>query len=363
MSFPVPAPALLNFPADRCFFAAVRLICRSPAVAASKNLASTAHGWFDSVSACPRAPRLCQLTCPMNNSLHLLFPLFSSIVFVLGAMCSKQTAVRGTKPFTNTALSNLCLAIFWVIFGSVRGTSIPWEAWVPAVLIAFAFVVGQMCTFLAFQLGDVSLATPIFGVKIIIVAILSSLLTDQGINLQTWVAAMLAALGIAVIQAGSSSTRASALTTRRVALTIALALLAATALSLFDIGLQTCGRKYGAEGFLTMMFFCMGVLSCGLLPWANRPAELGRLGVIKPLALGTVLMAAQAVSISYALGRYGDATRVNIVYSLRGLWSVGLAWILSRLDLNPEGGHSPRTMIFRLVGALLLTISILVALI
>lgn len=298
----------------------------------------------------------------MNDSLHLLFPFASSIVFVFGAMFAKQTTVRGTSPYTNTALSNLCLALFWTVLGIVQGTTIPWDALAPAILIASAFVVGQLCTYLAFQFGDVSLATPIFGVKIIIVAMLSSLLSDQGNNLQIWIAAVLAAFGIAVIQAGAGSSRATPLTTRRAALTVLLALVAATALSLFDIGLQFCGRKYGAEPFLTMMFFCMGVLSCGLLPWANNPEQVRRMGVIRPLLFGTILMAAQAVSMSYALGKFGDATRVNIVYALRGLWSVGLAWLLSQLAVNPEGTHSPRTMAFRLAGAILILISIIVAL-
>jgi len=298
----------------------------------------------------------------MSGSFHLLFPLLSSLLFVVGAMFAKQSTVLGTSPYTNTAFSNLCLALFWTTIGLVRGFSLPWAAWIPAAIIAFAFVAGQLCTYLAFQLGDVSLATPIFGVKIIIVAVLSSLISDQGITVQIWIAAILAAIGIGVIQAGSSSSRATRLTARRAILTIVLALLAATALSLFDIGLQTCGRKYGAEPFLTVMFFCTGVISCGFLPWADRPLRLRQTGAAWPLAIATLLMAAQAVSISYALGRFGDATRINIIYSLRGLWSVGLAWILSRLAVNPEGGHSARTMVFRLLGALLLSVSIIVAL-
>jgi drug/metabolite transporter (DMT)-like permease len=298
----------------------------------------------------------------MNDSLYLLFPLISSILFVFGAMFAKQTAVRGTSPYTNTALSNCCLALFWTLFGFVRGISLPWDALGPAVLIGFAFVIGQLCTYLAFQFGDVSLATPIFGVKIIIVAMLSSLLADHGISFQIWVAAVLAALGIAVIQAGSGSSRATPLTARRAVLTIILAVLAASALSLFDIGLQACGKKHGAEGFLTLMFCCMGAISCSLLPWANSPAELRRMGVTRPLVFATLLMAAQAVSISYALGQFGDATRVNIVYSLRGLWSVSLAWLLSRFSVSPEAAHSPRTMAFRFAGAILLLVSIFVAL-
>lgn len=234
--------------------------------------------------------------------------------------------------------------------------------WGPAVALAAAFVGGQLCTYLAFQYGDVSLATPIFGVKIILVAVISSLMAEKAIELRLWIAATLAAVGIAVLQGGSSSHSGERLTAKRAALTIILSLLAATSLSFFDVGLQHYGRRHGAERFLATMFVLTGVLSCGLLPWADRPAPLRQSGAIRPLVLGAILIAVQALGISYALGRFGDATRVNIVYSLRGLWSVVLAWMLSQLATSPEGRHSPRTMTFRLLGASLLTLSVVVAL-
>ncbi len=281
---------------------------------------------------------------------------------MFGATFAKQSALRGSSPYTNTALSNLTLALIWAGVGVLYGGGLPIAAWGPAAAIACAFVMGQLCTYLAFQFGDVSLATPIFGVKIIIVALISVFSAEKAISPQIGIAAVLAAMGIGVVQAGSGSSVPHPLTARRATLTVVLALLAATALSLFDIGLQHYGRVYGAERFLTVMFIFTGVISCGLLPWVDSPGQIIRIKALWPLTIATLLMAAQAVSISYALGRFGDATRVNIVYSLRGLWSVLLAWLLGRLAANPEGSLTRRTLLFRLMGAVLLLIAVIVAL-
>ena len=123
-----------------------------------------------------------KLVTNMNDSLHPLFPLFSSVLFVIGAMLAKQATSRGASPYTATALANFCLAACWLIVGVARSDALPLAAWAPAFWIALAFVAGQLCTYLAFQLGDVSLATPVFGVKIILVAAISSLASDRSLE-------------------------------------------------------------------------------------------------------------------------------------------------------------------------------------
>jgi len=151
-------------------------------------------------------------------------------------------------------------------------------------------------------------------------------------------------------------------TWRKAAVSVGLALLSAIGMSLFDVGLQVWGRKWGATLFLPAAFGCGGIASCVFLPWVDRPRRLRELGIATPLVAGSALIAIQAMSMSYSLGRFGDATRINIVYALRGLWAVALAWLFARLMHTPESSHSVRTMLVRLLGALLLTASILVAL-
>lgn len=295
-------------------------------------------------------------------SAHLLFPLFSSFVFVFGMLFAKSAIVRGVSPWTGTFLANLWLGLFWLIVGLMQQNVLPLAGWWQAALVAVCFVGGQMFTYLAFQHGDVSVATPIFGVKVIIVAVILAVLAKEAISGRVWTGAALAALGVGFIQAGSGTSSGGARSGRRAVLTIVLALLAAISLSLFDAGLQTWGRSWGAERFLAAMFVCTGFLSCGLLPWVDRPFRLRELQVFRPILIGTLLMALQALSMSYSLSRFGDATRINIVYALRGLWAVILAWGLSRVFGGAELRYSKTVMLLRLTGAVLLTVSVIVAL-
>jgi hypothetical protein len=110
------------------------------------------------------------------------------------------------------------------------------------------------------------------------------------------------------------------------------------------------------------MFIATGLLSCVFLPWVDRPTQLLRLKATTATLVGTMLIAIQAISMSYSLSVYGDATRINIVYALRGLWAVILAWAVARLFGGNESLHSARVMGMRLFGALLLTVSVIVAL-
>jgi len=294
--------------------------------------------------------------------LHLLFPLASSVLFVFGMMFAKKAISGGASPWTNTVLSNACLAIPWAVFGAIQSDSLPLALWWRAALVGLAFVAGQLFTYLAYQYGDVSVATPILGVKVVVVAILVSLLARERVELRVWWGAILAFLGVAVVQAGAGEHSKGHLTARNAALTVLLALLASLSFSLFDIGLQMWGRQSGVEKFLAAVFASTGVFSCAFLPWVDRPSQLLRLGVMRPMIIGSCLMAVQAISISYALGQFGDAARINIVYALRGLWAVVLAWLLARVFGGAEARHSSSLMLLRLAGAALLTLSVIVAL-
>jgi drug/metabolite transporter (DMT)-like permease len=297
--------------------------------------------------------------------LHLLFPLFSSIVFVIGMMFAKKAITRGASPWTGTILANYWLALAWIIFGLLQGEILPLAGWWQATLVGLSFLLGQLFTYLAFQHGDVSVATPIFGVKVIIVAVMVSVLAGDQIPRNVWIGAVLAAAGVVLVQAGvraGSGNVSQAATTRRAILTVVLALAAATSLSLFDVGLQSWGRHWGASQFLPVMFAATGILSCTLLPWADGPTRLLKLGAGRPMLVGTLLMALQAVSMSWSLSVFGDATRINIVYALRGLWAVLLAWLLSKMFGSQEAHLSTRVMMIRLAGAFLLTASVIIAL-
>ena len=65
--------------------------------------------------------------------------------------------------------------------------------------------------------------------------------------------------------------------------------------------------------------------------------------------------------MTVTIGLFGDATRVNIVYSLRGLWGVLLTWILVQRLAEPDSVATHRTMTMRLIGAVLIGISVVIS--
>ena len=293
---------------------------------------------------------------------YLLFPLFSSVVFVLGMMLAKQAIDRGVSPWTGTFLANVWLALFWAGVAIVRGEIIPVEGWGDAALIGLLFVLGQLFTYLAFQFGDVSVATPVFGVKVLMVAAVTSLLAEINVPLNVWAAGALACVGIMLIQWSDGRAPANARTSRR-GLTIILALSAAFCLSLFDVSLQEWVGSWNSFAFLPVMFGAAGVLSLVFLPKVDGPKRLYELKATKWMLGGTLLMAVQAMSMCYALAEFGDAPRVNIVYALRGLWGVMLAWQLARTLGTNEATLGRAVMLRRLAGAVLLTVAVFAAIV
>jgi drug/metabolite transporter (DMT)-like permease len=292
--------------------------------------------------------------------LYLLFPLFSSVVFVLGMMLAKQAIDLGVTPWTGTFFANVWLALFWAGVAIVRGEVLPVEAWGDAALIGLLFVLGQLFTYLAFQFGDVSVATPVFGVKVLMVAALTSLLAGINVPANVWAAGAMACVGIILIQWSSGPAHANARTSRR-GLTIILALGAAFCLSLFDVFLQEWVGSWNSYAFLPVMFGAAGILSLVFLPKVDGPKRLRELKATRWMLAGTLLMATQAMSMCYALAEFGDAPRINIVYALRGLWGVVLAWLLARTLGTNEATLSRVVMLRRLAGALLLTAAVFTA--
>ena len=66
----------------------------------------------------------------------------------------------------------------------------------------------------------------------------------------------------------------------------------------------------------------------------------------------------QAICIVSALAVFGDAARVNVVYSLRGLWGVLLAWAVAKRWGGSESNHSKGIMLTRLAGAAILAAAV-----
>ena len=128
--------------------------------------------------------------------MHLLLPLLPGMVYVAGALFLKRAADLRADVWRTTRACNVATALMFaplvVLGGTIPGSSLWWQ---PA-LVGILFVVGQVLTLLALKVGDVSVATPVMGVKILLVAVLVALLVGEPLGAHLWVAALLSSLAI-----------------------------------------------------------------------------------------------------------------------------------------------------------------------
>ena len=229
--------------------------------------------------------------------------------------------------------------------------------WQPAVIGAL-FLAGQFFMFMAVKLGDVSIAAPVLGLKVLIVPALGLLVINDKVTANIWIAAALAVLGVALVQSSDAN-----VDRRKIMISVVFSLLGALTMTLFDLWIQTWAPAWGAGRFLPLTFGFAALFAVFFVPLADKPATLANKDLLKPLAIGVLLMSIQAIGMTFTLAKFGDATRVNIVYSLRGIWGVVFTWLLAKRLQVDATQPSHRIMFQRLIGALLIGVAVIASLV
>src|SRR5687768_12391648 len=230
----------------------------------------------------------------------------------------------------------------WLLGGTIPSTSLWWQPAVAGLL----FFAGQVFTLLALTTGDVSVATPVLGVKILLVALLSAVLIGDPIGPRLWLAAGLSSAAIALLNVNSGVSgvdRGHA--QKRVRTTILLAALGAIAYACFDVLVQKWSPAWGTGRFLPIAMACGAVYSIPLARFeAPRNAQTSR-SYIPWLAAGAAAFAVQGMMFITSISIYQQATSANVLYSSRGLWSVVAVWGIGHWFTNQEQHLGARVLV------------------
>lgn len=261
-------------------------------------------------------------------------------------------------------IGNTVSALIFTGFWFLESQPVPWSLiWQP-IIVGVLYILGISFTYLALDRGDVSVAAPILSSKIVWVAILLTVIAGEQLSVYRWAAVLMAMVGIVLVQ--KSDTRGEH---RRILSTIAFALCASSTFAMFDVMVQKWAgaslpdgsRIWGSAHFLPIIFWTGWVISLGFLPLIDH-SKWRVPGMLLPLWIGSLFIALQAMCLVCTLAYFGDAARVNVVYALRGLWGVLFAFALaSRFDMQ-ERHASHRILASRVIGAVLLTSAVIIAL-
>jgi len=294
----------------------------------------------------------------MNFNASLLVPLVCALIYVIGALTVKRATAFGVGVWRTSFLSNVALAGLFVPVWFLYGGEIHPLAdyWQPAVT-ALCFFGGQALTFLALSRGDVSVTTPVMGTKVILVALFSSLLRVGEVPLQWWIGAALSTAAIGLLHLGGEARH------RHVGPTVILALCSATSFSLGDVLLQKWVPGWGWGNYFPPMALIIGLLSCLLVPFFSAPLTALPAAAWRWVAPGALLMAVNNAGVVVAIVLVGSATVVNIIYSVRGLFSVLLVWLIGHWFSNDEKHLGGRVLRLRFIGAGLMVVAIVLVLV
>lgn len=288
----------------------------------------------------------------------LLIPLACAFTYVFSVLTLKRAAAFGVGVWRANFVANWAMLVaflpawFWQ-GGQIHPLS---EYWQPA-LTALLFLGGQTFTFLALNCGDVSVTTPVMGTKVILVALFTSWLKAGEVPLRWWIGAACSSAAISLLHLGDRSGH------RHVRQTVLLAFCSATSFSLGDVLLQKWVRLWGVGNYFPPMFLFGAIFSLGFIPFFSAPLTALSVSAWRWVVPGALLMALNNAGIVLALGIWGDATAVNIVYSVRGLLSVVLVWSMGHWFASEEKHLSGLVLRARLVGATLTIAAIVMVLI
>jgi drug/metabolite transporter (DMT)-like permease len=286
------------------------------------------------------------------SPLALALPLGSAVVYVIAAMLMRRAADFGIGFWRTTFVASLVgviiFAPLWLLGGTFRADLL----WQPA-LVALLFMLGSILNLISLDRGDVSIATPVLGIKIILVAVFTTLVGGQSVSPKLWIAAVLSTAAIALLNRSRAAHHHHHVTT-----TILAAGGSAASFALFDVLVQRFSQDWGLGRFLPTMLGFVAIYSIGLMPRFPAPLSAIPAAGWKWLLAGCVLMAAQSLVFVASIAWFQEATAANVVYSSRGLWSVVAVWLIGHWFHNSEQQLGASVLRWRLVGSALLLAAI-----
>ena len=289
--------------------------------------------------------------------LHVLLPLISAVIFVIGALLLKRASDLGADVWRATRIINYTTALvavpLWLLGGTVPSSSLWWQPAAAATL----FFAGQVFSLLALNTGDVSVATPVLGVKILLVALLSTVLIGDPIGARLWTAAALSTVAIALLNIDRGHPHA------RAGRTIILAALGAASYACFDVIIQKWSSSWGTGRILPIVMVTAAVYSIPLRRFDRGTRVQAERYPYTPWLLGgAASFAVQGMMFITSISIYRQATTANVLYSSRGLWSVLAVWGVGHWFSNREQHLGSRVLVWRFTGAILMMAAIVLVL-
>jgi drug/metabolite transporter (DMT)-like permease len=288
----------------------------------------------------------------MRPPLATILPLCSALGYAFAALMLKRATERGAGPWRVTFITNWLAAAVFTPWWLAPHMPITWLNLVHAATCGATFFVGQIFTFLALSRGDVSVATPVLGTKVIFVAIFGIVLAGEKLGATLWLATFLTVVATFLLGGRLSGHP------QHFGTSLFYGFSAAASFALTDVLLQRWVQQWGFGPFVATMFHSIALFSLGLIPLFRAPLRELATSSWRWAVAGGLTLSLQAIGMAYSIGTYREVTTTNILYNTRGIWSVVLVWVIGHWFENAEREQGAPIMLRRLFAATLLLVAV-----
>lgn len=289
--------------------------------------------------------------------IEYLIVLCCAFIYAIGGIYSKRAMSSGAGVGRTLVAYNWLIFLGFIPLALTQAPQVDWSLWHWPILAGALFFFGQLGTFAAIRVGDVSVQSPMMGTKMVFVAGFSVLLGAEEVPLSWWIGAFLSMIGIFLLSGSPIQKRRGTL------FAILLSLMSAACFGLCDVLVAAHAMSFSSVVFPVFMMGVAAVFSLFIVPFFRAGfRDMGR-DTAKWFWIGGAFLTLQGMGLYFALSHYGQATALNILYSSRGIWSVVIVWTVGKWFANSEqreAGHF--MMVKRLSGAMLMMVAIVLVL-
>ena len=294
----------------------------------------------------------------MNYSPELLLPVAAAAAYCLSVLFVKASTADGKlSPTSILATTNFLMFLAFLPTLLCNWQSInPHLLWQP-LLTGIFFAIGNWATFQCSHKGEVSLMTPIMGIKILLVILFLHTIVGGETPKSLIFAGLLCCAAVFIMGYSKSDT-----TPRGKRLwTYALAAIACISYAMCDVLFQKFTGNFDGMIILSLNNIVLAILS---VPYIKTICRDFRNANNKTLALGTfsaILMTVEAVLMVIAIIGEVGAGLCNILYNTRGIMSVLLILAAGRINPSLRELNKASTL-RRLTGSAMIMLAVYTAL-
>ena len=285
----------------------------------------------------------------------ILFPIFAAGLYCVSIMLAKYASRSGTFSGTSVLVMNNILSGLVFIPAIFFEETMPnWSiVWQPLSASCFC-ALGNIATFVCAERGEVSLMTPIMGIKIMFVILFARILLDANMPHTITIAGAICCIAVFIMGWSKNSLR-----TKKLGITLLLSFTACISYAMCDVIMQKYAPNFSRNAMLSLTSVAMPLSIIPFLPRFFKDISRSRKTTlaIGGMSAGFMIMEMYLMFLSI-VGDVGAAL-CNILYNTRGIMSVVLMFIIGKFVANMKE-LSNASALQRIVGATMILIAVII---